>query len=110
MAEATRHLPGAGRLGPLGLRSFAAALGLGALFVSGSTGPMHLAAALGTPTLSLFPSQRAMSPLRWGPRGNRHGALSPAGLGWRSPRGMSTVDHISVDEAVNAAAFLLRGA
>ncbi|GAF81003.1 unnamed protein product [marine sediment metagenome] len=39
------------------------------LFVSGSTGPMHLAAAVGTPTLSFFSPVRSCSPRRWGPMG-----------------------------------------
>lgn len=37
------------------------------LFVGGSTGPMHLAAALNLPVLAFFPPVRAMTPKRWGP-------------------------------------------
>jgi len=50
-----------------------------------------------------------MSALRWGPRGNRHAVLSPAGLGWRVPAalGRGTLDRISLGEAVQAAATLL---
>ena len=41
------------------------------LLVSSSTGPMHLAAALGVPTLSLFCPLEACRPERRGPRGNK---------------------------------------
>lgn len=45
--------------------------------VSASTGPMHLAAALGTPTVSLFCPLTACSPKLWGPQGNRSHTLLP---------------------------------
>lgn len=45
--------------------------------VSASTGPMHLAAALGTPTVSLFCPLPACSPTLWGPQGNRAITLLP---------------------------------
>jgi ADP-heptose:LPS heptosyltransferase len=50
------------------------------LFVSSNTGPMHLAAAVGTPTLSLFSPLRSGSPTRWGPRGERAAVITPPGL------------------------------
>ena len=92
------------------LRVFAALVAKASLFVSASTGPMHLAAAGGAPTLSLFPPIRAMSPLRWGPLGNRHSVLTPAGLGLAMPAldGMNYVERISVAEAVGAAQFFLK--
>lgn len=40
------------------------------LVISSSTGPMHLAAALKVPTLSLFCPLTACSPKLWGPLGN----------------------------------------
>ncbi len=36
-------------------------------FVGGSTGPMHLAGAIGLPVLGFFPPQKSMTPVRWGP-------------------------------------------
>jgi ADP-heptose:LPS heptosyltransferase len=47
------------------------------LFISGSTGTMHLAAAAGCPTVSLFPPVFGGSPVRWGPIGNRNEVLLP---------------------------------
>ncbi|MGH7442656.1 MAG: glycosyltransferase family 9 protein, partial [bacterium] len=80
-------------------------------FAAGSTGPLHLAAAQETPVLGLYPPLRAMSALRWGPLGSRRAVLSPAGLGFRVPpwRGLNYLERISVDEAVSACGFLLRG-
>lgn len=54
------------------LRDFLAVLAAGDLFIGPSTGPLHLAAALGVPTLGLFPPVRTMHPDRWGPRGFAH--------------------------------------
>lgn len=38
------------------------------LFISGSTGPLHLASALGRPLIGLFPYRPHVGPNRWGPR------------------------------------------
>jgi len=51
------------------LEGLLAVLAAGDLFIGPSTGPLHLAAALGVPTLGLFPPVRAMHPDRWGQRG-----------------------------------------
>jgi heptosyltransferase-2 len=47
------------------------------LLVSASTGPMHIAAALGVPTVSLFCPLPNCSPQLWGPLGNRAAHLLP---------------------------------
>lgn len=99
-------------VGELPLDAFAALVARARLFVSASTGPMHLAAAGGAPTLSLFPPIRAMSPRRWGPQGNRHAVLTPAGLGLNIEpyEGVNFVDRISAGEAAAAAQFILKDA
>jgi heptosyltransferase-3 len=48
-----------------------------AIVIAGSTGPGHLAAALGTPTVGIFPLARALSKERWGFRGPNVINLSP---------------------------------
>ncbi len=54
---------------------FLAVLQRAAGFISGDTGPLHFAAGLGVPTISLFgPS----SPAYWAPIGERHQSLSGA--------------------------------
>ena len=47
------------------------------LLVSASTGPMHAAAALGVPTLSLFCPLPSCAPHLWGPLGNRAEQVLP---------------------------------
>lgn len=52
---------------------FLAVLKRAAVFISGDTGPLHFAAGLGVPTISLFgPSP----PARWAPQGPRHHILT----------------------------------
>jgi len=98
----------------LSLPAFAALLSRAQLFASGSTGPMHVAAAVGAPTLSFFPPVLPMSPLRWAPRGSLRQVLSPAGLGISCPRCRKEacpfydcMDRITVEGAVAAAEVLL---
>ena len=48
-----------------GLADFSAHLCLADLFISGSTGPLHIAGALDRPTVGFYPSRRTASQLRW---------------------------------------------
>lgn len=64
-------------MGRLNLREFMAVISQCDLVVSGSTGPMHLAAAFGVPTVSLFDPRRGSSPVRWGPLGGRGVVFKP---------------------------------
>ncbi|MGH8738723.1 MAG: glycosyltransferase family 9 protein [Burkholderiales bacterium] len=52
---------------------FLAVLRRAALFVSGDTGPLHFAAGLGVPTISLFGPSRAD---QWAPIGQKHHSLT----------------------------------
>ncbi len=66
--------------GDLKLRELAA-LCQGALcVVSGPLGPMQLAAAVGTPTVTLFSPAPEATPVRWGPWGNENTVLMPKNL------------------------------
>ena len=55
--------------GQLALPEFIAFLAAADGIVAGSTGPLHLAAALGRHALGLYPPIRPMHPGRWGPLG-----------------------------------------
>ncbi len=59
------------------LMELAAVIRLCRLFISGSTGPMHIAAAVGVPTLSFFSPVRSCSPRRWGPIGHANVTMMP---------------------------------
>jgi ADP-heptose:LPS heptosyltransferase len=54
------------------LATFLAVIKRARLFIGGSTGPLHLAAGLGVPTLSLFGPSSAS---QWAPFGSPHRAL-----------------------------------
>jgi heptosyltransferase III len=56
-------------VGKLNLAEFINLLSLVQGIVVGSTGPLHLAAALGIHALGLFPTEKGKSPERWGPIG-----------------------------------------
>jgi len=64
-------------IGELSLRQLAAVISRLDLFISGSTGPMHIAAALGIKTVSMFCPLTACSPKLWGPLGNSATVISP---------------------------------
>jgi len=64
-------------IGELGLKQLAALYQGAACFLSGSTGTMHLAAAVGTPTVSLFCPIPSTTPVRWGPWGNEATVFLP---------------------------------
>lgn len=76
MAEIVKLAPNATVLPLISeLPLFLAVLQRAAVFISGDTGPLHFAAGLGVPTISLFgPS----SPLRWAPIGRLHQTLTGA--------------------------------
>jgi len=48
-----------------GLRRFSQHIQLCDLFISGSTGPLHIAGALNRPTAAFYPLRRSAIPLRW---------------------------------------------
>ncbi|HZL78609.1 MAG TPA: glycosyltransferase family 9 protein, partial [Candidatus Limnocylindrales bacterium] len=74
LAELTRLIPNAPALSPaLDRAVFLAALKRARVFISGDTGPLHFAAGLGVPTISLF---GPTSPARWAPVGKRHQILT----------------------------------
>lgn len=63
----------------LALPDFCRLLACGSVFVAGSTGPLHIAAALDVPTVGFFPLRRSATPLRWRPINSqgRHLAFHP---------------------------------
>jgi lipopolysaccharide heptosyltransferase II len=47
------------------------------LLISNSTGPMHIATAVGTPIVALFSPLQVASPIRWGPYGEENEVIMP---------------------------------
>lgn len=56
-------------IGIVGLNELAILLKKASLFISNSTGPLHLAVAMGTNVLGLYPNSPGLGPGRWGPIG-----------------------------------------
>jgi ADP-heptose:LPS heptosyltransferase len=65
---------------PVGLPELASLIQGAQAFFGHSTGPLHLAAALGVPTYGVFPSQAVLSPRRWG-------AIGPLARNWSPKQG-----------------------
>jgi heptosyltransferase-3 len=59
------------------LRQLAAILERSDVMISNSTGPMHLAVAVGTPTVAIFCPIFSAGPIRWGPYGEGHEVILP---------------------------------
>jgi len=64
-------------VGETNLKQLTAIIEKESVFVSNSTGPMHLAAAVGTKVVAMFPPIRTCSPKRWGPWGKGHKVILP---------------------------------
>jgi ADP-heptose:LPS heptosyltransferase len=65
-------------IGVDGLKPFLGALAAMDAFVASSTGPLHLASAVGTPALGIYSPVFVCLPERWGPIGERDRVLTPA--------------------------------
>lgn len=97
----------------MNLKELAALIRLARLFVSNSTGPLHLAAAVGTPVVGLFPQASAMSPRRWGPYTNLKKVIVPPAphdcrkCSGKSEEPCSCMASITVDEVYEASQTLL---
>lgn len=63
--------------GQTNLRGLSSLLKGADLLISNSTGPMHIASALGTPVVALFSPLFVASPKRWGPYGEGHEIILP---------------------------------
>jgi lipopolysaccharide heptosyltransferase II len=92
----------------LSLAELTAALAQQSTLVVSSTGPMHLAAAVGTPVVALFSPHPAHVPAKWAPLGQHHTLLVAPLEPGEDPsvpreRGTDLMTRIGVDEAVTAA-------
>jgi ADP-heptose:LPS heptosyltransferase len=99
-------------VGRTGFSALSGVLAGASLFISGNTGPMHVAAALGTPCLSFFSPLRSGSPTRWGPRGAPSVILMPPDLECNRCTGAkceyyNCMEGIAVERAFGSVAKLL---
>lgn len=84
-------------IGECTLKQLAAVYERAVCFLSGSTGTLHLAAAVGTPTVSLFCTIPETTPVRWGPWGNKSTVLMPENLKCPDCKAGVCLKHDSMD-------------
>ncbi|MFA6584737.1 MAG: glycosyltransferase family 9 protein, partial [Elusimicrobiaceae bacterium] len=75
------------------LGKFCALIARANVFVTNSTGPLHIATALNVPTVSFFPPIKNCTPARWGPYARGHEVLMPEEKEWH--------DHLSENLGAN---------
>ncbi|MBM4159578.1 MAG: glycosyltransferase family 9 protein [Ignavibacteria bacterium] len=99
-------------VGKLSLKALAGFLRSADLFVSNSTGPLHIAAAVGTPVIGFYPPIRECGPRRWGPLTTKRvvftadSAACPRCKGGPC-QGNDCMDQITVEEVRRAAGSLV---
>lgn len=83
-----------------GLVDFTRSIACADLFIAGSTGPLHIAAALDVPTVGFFPAKRSATPLRWQPLNSsgRHLAFSPPAAD--SKQAQADMSRIEIDQVL----------
>lgn len=84
--------------GELSLMELAAFVSRASLFVSHSTGPLHIAAAVGTPVIGFFPPLEAASVHRWGPLTERRTTFVPDKERCEQCRGMECQGNACMDQ------------
>ncbi len=84
------------------LAALVALIRMARLVVAGSTGPIHIAAAVGTFAVGIYPPVAALSAVRWGPRGGANKLFVPPVDEVRGG-GRAAMERISVEEV---AAFI----
>ncbi len=87
--------------GETDLRTLAAVLSLADVVVANSTGPLHLAAAVGSNVVGLYPGRQVMSPVRWGPLGVHHCVMQPQTICKCPHKKCTCMDTINVEEVAD---------
>jgi heptosyltransferase III len=98
----------------LSLKEFAAFIQTAKLFVANSTGPLHIAAVVGTPVIGFYPPVRVMSPKRWGPLTEKKVLFVPdpaqcSRCKGGECQGNECMEQIKVQKVVEAAVGLMKG-
>lgn len=109
---AAAQVPLTTSVGELGLLTLGALLETASLFVSNSTGPLHIASAVGTPVIAFYPPIIQCSPRRWGPLADRKAVFeADAGKCARCHggpcQGDDCMEQITVGQVTEAARGLL---
>lgn len=95
--------------GKLSLLEYAALSKLAKLFIGNSTGPLHIAAAVGTPVIGFFPHIKPMTPDRWGPYTTQKKVFLPQNEPTNcNKKNCECMESISVDEVFETVVQFLK--
>lgn len=97
---AERSRPSVNLCGRLSLAEMIALLNITGIMIANSTGTLHIAAALTTPVVGLYPNSPAISAKRWGPYSHNATVISPPDL--PAPDG-DRMELIGIEEVIEAA-------
>lgn len=86
--------------GKFGLRELAVLIDGCSLFLSNSTGPIHIAGALDKNVIGFYPNSKPINATRWGPPGNHSHILTP-------PDGTDEMNKIDISVVINIASEVL---
>jgi heptosyltransferase-3 len=104
--SSTKNLAGKYNLGEL-----MALIDHGDLMIANSTGPIHIAAALGKHVIGFYPKFTAASPKRWGPYTTKKKIFSPtidcSNCTRKQCEELNCMDSINVEDVVNASKMIL---
>lgn len=79
------------------------------MLISGSTGPIHIAGAVGTFAVGIYPPESTLSPQRWGPRGGANKLFLPPVNDYKGSL-VDLMDQIAVEDVYQfVAAHLSKG-
>ena len=79
------------------------------MLISGSTGPIHIAGAVGTFAVGIYPPESTLSPQRWGPRGSANKLFLPPVNEYKGSL-VDLMDQIAVEDLYQfVAAHLSKG-
>ena len=95
-----RHVPVSVLPSDQGLRGLVLALSNADCFISGSTGPLHIAGALDVPTVGFFPARRSGTALRWQPLNSRGRHFSVQAEQDKGPDSFAGLDMPSVAQNI----------
>ena len=85
-----------------GIIDFSKFLSIADLFISGSTGPLHITGALNRPTVAFYPARRSATPLRWQTLNQKEYRLAISPDKHIDKNDMQTIDPvISADKILN---------
>ena len=105
--SSTKNLAGKFNLGEL-----TALIDQADLMIANSTGPIHIAAALGKHVIGFYPKFNAVSPKRWGPYTTKKKIFSPTidcnNCTRKQCEKLNCMDSISTDKVINAVKNILQ--